>query len=63
MKSRILAGAVFFSLVLSLQVMAQENRYGIFDTLSLKNFHPESRLQVPAHEILRPKFPVIDAHS
>ncbi len=42
---------------------AQESRLGLFDTLKLKNFHPESRLQVPAHTVLRARYPVIDAHS
>ena len=37
--------------------------FGIFDTLKLKNFNPQSRLEVPAHVVLRAKCPVIDAHS
>ena len=36
---------------------------GIFDTLKVKDFRPESRLQVPAHEVIRARFPVIDSHS
>jgi len=40
-----------------------QSRLGIYDTLKLKNFHPGSRLQVPAHTVLRPRYPVIDAHS
>lgn len=42
---------------------AQESRLGIFDTLTLKNFNPQSRLEVPAHTVLRGKYPVIDSHS
>ncbi len=31
--------------------------------LRLSDFHPRSMLAAPAHEILRPKFPVIDYHN
>jgi len=32
-------------------------------TLLLKDFHPEPMLHVPAHEVKRAKFPVIDVHT
>ena len=32
-------------------------------TLLLRDFHPRSMLHVPAHEVLRAKFPVIDVHQ
>ncbi|HLA39766.1 MAG TPA: amidohydrolase family protein, partial [Candidatus Glassbacteria bacterium] len=47
----------------SLAAQEEESRLGIYDTLKLKNFHPESRLEVPAHTVLRARYPVIDAHS
>lgn len=50
-------------LVLFRPAAAQDSRLGIYDTLKLKNFHPESRLQVPAHTVLRARYPVIDSHS
>lgn len=59
----IIATAILFNLAFAHQATAQESRLGIFDTLKLKNFKPESRLQVPAHTVIRAKFPVIDAHS
>src|ERR1700687_352533 len=31
--------------------------------LRLSDFHPRSMLAAPEHEILRPKFPVIDYHN
>jgi predicted TIM-barrel fold metal-dependent hydrolase len=62
-RKKIFSLAAFFTLLFVVRALPQEERLGIFDTLKLKNFYPESRLEVPAHLILRPKFPVIDAHS
>jgi uncharacterized protein len=62
MNHRILCATVFLIFLASAPVLPQ-SRLGIFDTLKVKNFHPESRLQVPAHTIIRPRFPVIDSHS
>ncbi|MBW7997863.1 MAG: amidohydrolase family protein [Candidatus Glassbacteria bacterium] len=61
----------YFTVILTVALLAlaipcaaqRENRLGIFDTLKLKNFKPESRLEVPAHTVLRARYPVIDAHS
>ncbi len=33
------------------------------DALRLADFRPRSSLRVPAHEVRRPKFPVVDAHN
>src|SRR6266498_3724151 len=33
------------------------------DALRLADFRPRSSLRVPVHEVLRPKFPVVDAHN
>ncbi len=50
-------------LAVALPLAAQDSRLGMYDTLKVKNFHPESRLQVPAHTVLRARYPVIDTHS
>ncbi len=33
------------------------------DQLRLEDYRPQSSLRVPAHEVRRPKFPVVDAHN
>lgn len=61
-----IAGLALFLCLASVSLFAQydeETRLGIFDTLKLKNFEPESRLEVPAHTVLRSRFPAIDSHS
>ncbi len=64
MTSRKLFPVLTLILALAAPALAQRERsLGLFDTLKVKNFEPESRLGVPAHEVLKPRFPVIDAHS
>jgi len=56
----------FLSAVFSATLFAQYDEtpsLGIFDTLTVKNFNPQSRLEVPAHTVLRSRFPSIDSHS
>jgi predicted TIM-barrel fold metal-dependent hydrolase len=52
-------------LLAAIPVAAQQNRGGpkLADTLLVKDFKPRSILHVPAHEVARARFPVIDIHN
>ncbi|MBN2289394.1 MAG: amidohydrolase family protein [Candidatus Glassbacteria bacterium] len=62
MRVQILCAAFILALCSTAAALPRES-LGVFDTLKLKNFQPESRLQVPEHPIVRARYPVIDSHS
>ncbi|MFC2076415.1 amidohydrolase family protein [candidate division KSB1 bacterium] len=61
----IFALTIALSVIMATQLSGQMRRrsLGIYDTLKVKDFNPESRLQVPEHVVVRARYPVIDTHS
>jgi len=59
------SSAFLLALLASSSCLAQQSPPGakLADTLLLKDFNPKSVLRVPAHEVAKARFPLIDVHN